>query len=243
MARIADYGAYVKLDEYNDKEGLIHISEMSTRWVKNIRDHVRERQKIVLKVLRVNPEKGQIDLTLRRVTNSERSQKSLQRKRGKKADAILKVAAEKLKAKEPEIGEVRNKIIEKYGSLIDAFEESFESGEKILSKIGTSPKWTKALYEEIKLRIKPEKVKVKATIELTSPNPDGIGDIKNALSSINKIKSEKSTTIRAYTIGAPKYRIEVSAKDYSEAEGTLKKAEEEIIATITNAGGTGRKPN
>ena len=57
VRRIVDYGAYVHLDEYG-KEGLLHISEISSSWVRNIRDHVREGQKVVLKVLRVNPEKG-----------------------------------------------------------------------------------------------------------------------------------------------------------------------------------------
>ncbi len=243
VTRIADYGAYVKLDEYQNKEGLIHISEMSTTWVKNIRDHVRDRQKIVLKILRVNPEKGQIDLSLRRVTNSERTRKSLQLKKDKKADSILKIAAEKLNVKESEVEKVRNRIIDEYGSLIDAFEESIDGGEKIFSKIGISKKWTKVLIEEIKSRIKPEKVKAKTTIELTSPNPNGIGDIKKALSSIKKIKKKRGTLFKAYTLGAPKYCIEVMAKDYSDAENALKKAEEEVITTITNSGGNGRKLN
>ena len=39
------------------KEAFIHISEVSSGWVKNIRDYVRENQKIVARVLRVNPKK------------------------------------------------------------------------------------------------------------------------------------------------------------------------------------------
>ena len=39
--RVVPYGAYVTLNEYSDKEGLLHISELSSRWVKNIRNHVR----------------------------------------------------------------------------------------------------------------------------------------------------------------------------------------------------------
>lgn len=42
--RIESYGAYVTLDEYGNKEGLLHISEISTRWVRNVRNHVREGQ-------------------------------------------------------------------------------------------------------------------------------------------------------------------------------------------------------
>ena len=65
--RITDYGAYVTLDEYG-KEGLLHVSEVASSWVRNIRDFVREGQKTVLKVLRVDTEKGHVDISLRRVT-------------------------------------------------------------------------------------------------------------------------------------------------------------------------------
>ena len=61
VKRVEDYGAYVKLDEFAGIEGLVHISEMATTWVRNIRDHAREGQKLVLKVLRVNPQRNQIE--------------------------------------------------------------------------------------------------------------------------------------------------------------------------------------
>ncbi|MEJ2281264.1 MAG: S1 RNA-binding domain-containing protein [Candidatus Bathyarchaeota archaeon] len=72
IERITDYGAYVRLDEY-DKEGLLHVSEVASRWVRNIRDYIRENQKMVLKVLRVQADKGQIDLSRRRVTKREKN--------------------------------------------------------------------------------------------------------------------------------------------------------------------------
>ena len=72
---ITTYGAYANLDEY-EKKGLLHISEISSSWIRNIRDFVREGQKIVLKVVRVKPEKGQIDVSLRRVTRRERIEKT-----------------------------------------------------------------------------------------------------------------------------------------------------------------------
>src|SRR5215467_14814284 len=60
VTRVEDYGAYVKLDEFSGIEGLVHISEISTTWVRNIREHARQGQKLVLKVLRVNPQRNQI---------------------------------------------------------------------------------------------------------------------------------------------------------------------------------------
>ncbi len=71
VTRVEDYGAYVKLDEFSGIEGLVHISEISTTWVRNIREHARQGQKLVLKVLRVSSQRNQIDLSLRRVTGRD----------------------------------------------------------------------------------------------------------------------------------------------------------------------------
>ncbi|MHC1564487.1 MAG: S1 RNA-binding domain-containing protein, partial [Candidatus Hecatellaceae archaeon] len=70
--KITGYGAYLGLDEYGGIEGFLHISEVSTSWVRNIRDYVRPGQKLVLKVLRVNRERRHIDLSLRRVSGKEK---------------------------------------------------------------------------------------------------------------------------------------------------------------------------
>ena len=75
VVRIEGHGAYVTLDEYDDKEGLLHISEISSSWVRNIRNHVREGQKMVLQVRRVDPSRKHIDLSLRRVSGDERRKK------------------------------------------------------------------------------------------------------------------------------------------------------------------------
>ena len=104
VIEIADYGAYVRLDEYK-KEGLLHISEVASRWVRNIRVFVRERQKVVLKVLRVNTEKGHVDLSLRRVTKREKKEKILLWKKDRKADTLLLNASEKLNISPKEIYE------------------------------------------------------------------------------------------------------------------------------------------
>ncbi|MBS7654581.1 S1 RNA-binding domain-containing protein, partial [Candidatus Bathyarchaeota archaeon] len=92
---ITEYGAYVTLDEYG-KDGFLHISEISSGWIRNIRDHIREGEKLVLKILRVNPEKNQIDLSLRRVTQREKREKVMLWKRSRKAESLLRSASQKL---------------------------------------------------------------------------------------------------------------------------------------------------
>ncbi|MEM4649369.1 MAG: S1 RNA-binding domain-containing protein, partial [Candidatus Bathyarchaeia archaeon] len=153
VKRIESYGAYVTLDEYEDQEGLLHISEIASTWVRNIRDHVREGQKLVLKVLRVDPEKGHIDLSLRRVTGREKTEKLLQWKKDKKAESIMKTAIEKLKKTDEEANAIKEAILKKYESLYDAFEEAVEEGEETFIKLGISSEWAKALTESAKLKI------------------------------------------------------------------------------------------
>ncbi|MBE0526367.1 MAG: S1 RNA-binding domain-containing protein, partial [Candidatus Thorarchaeota archaeon] len=91
--KVAPYGAYVQLPEYGDKEGFIHISEISSTWVRNIRNHIHENQRVVVKVLKVDEEKMHIDCSLRRVSNESKRVKNNEWKRAQKAEKLLELVA------------------------------------------------------------------------------------------------------------------------------------------------------
>ena len=236
-----DYGAYVKLDEYNEKEGLVHISEISSTWVKNIRDYLKEGQKVVLKVLRVNPEREQIDLSLRRVTQREKTEKMMEWKKERKAESILKRVAEKLNADQITLEKIKDTLIKNFESMYDAFEEALENGEKALIEIGIPEDWAKALTELAKAKIKVKKAQLKAIVEITCKRPNGIDAIRSALINAKKIRKPKGAQIRIYTIGAPKYCFEVTAENYIQAEKLLSSAIKEAITSIESLGGGGRR--
>lgn len=240
VKRIVGYGAYVSLDEYPGKEGLIHISEISTKWVRNIKDHLREGEKLVLKVLRVDPSRGQIDLSLRRVGGREKVEKMLEWKREKKASSILKAAADQL-GESFNLGELKEKLSSKYGSVYEALEEAVMEGEKAFKGLDLPEKWVETLIELAKAKIKLEESKLTATIELTCITPDGIDAIKDSLIKAKEVKKPRRARIRAYTIGAPKYRIEAVAGSYPEAESLLDEAVKEAINVIRKHNGEGRR--
>jgi translation initiation factor 2 subunit 1 len=56
-----------------------------------------------------------------------------------------------------------------------------------------------------------------------------------------KVRKSKKAEIKIYTIGAPKYRIDVSASDYESAEELLNRAVEEALLSIKEMDGEGRK--
>lgn len=72
VKELKTFGVFVGLEEYGGKEGLIHISAVSSGWVKHLRDYVREGQKIVCKVLHVDAQRGHIDLSLKAVKESQK---------------------------------------------------------------------------------------------------------------------------------------------------------------------------
>ena len=65
---VAEMGAYVALMEYDNIEGMILLSELSRRRIRSINKLIRVGKQEVCMVLRVDKEKGYIDLSKRRVS-------------------------------------------------------------------------------------------------------------------------------------------------------------------------------
>jgi len=235
---VTDYGAYVRLDEFN-KKGLLHISEVASSWIRNIRDYVREGQKVVLKVLRVDPEKGHIDLSLRRVTKREKIEKMLSWKRERKAEGLLRSVAERVGMSVEELYEKAGALIdEKYG-LYEGFEKASAEGVEVLTKIGVPEDLAEAFVEVARERIRVPMVKIRGIVELRCLRPDGVKVIKEAFLNAKKTERARDVNVRFYVMAAPKYCIEVSADNYKHAESVLQRVAENVISNVVKAGGQG----
>lgn len=64
MQQIAEMGAYVKLLEYDNIDGMILLSELSRRRIRSIQKLIRIGRNEVVVVLRVDKEKGEILMCL-----------------------------------------------------------------------------------------------------------------------------------------------------------------------------------
>jgi translation initiation factor 2 subunit 1 len=239
VSRITRYGVYVMLDEY-EKEGFLHISEISSSWVKNIRDYVHENAKTILKVLRVDPERQHIDLSLRRVTRRERREKALQWKQTKKAESLMRSTSQKLEMPLEEIYEKAWAPLEEaFGEAYEGLEQSAREGVEVLLKAGLPKELAKTLADVAKDKIKISMVKTKGILNMRCPKPDGVNRIKEALLKAQRAKVPQGAEIRIYTVAPPKYRIEVTAHDRKESTTIIKKATDVAVEAITKAGGEG----
>ena len=235
---ITTYGAYANLDEY-EKKGLLHISEISSSWIRNIRDFVREGQKIVLKVVRVKPEKGQIDVSLRRVTRRERIEKIKVFKKDRKAETLLRNVAEKAGISKEEVYEKAGKLIEYEYGLYEGFEKALKEGVEVLTELGVPKNLAKIFVEVAEERIALKMVKIKGILEIRCMKPNGVKIIQKAFQDAYNNEKTKDTKIRFYVKAAPKYNIEVLADNYKRGEEVFQKISEHVVANIVEAGGKG----
>ncbi|KSW11717.1 translation initiation factor IF-2 subunit alpha [Pyrodictium occultum] len=226
VREVYDYGAYLNLDEYGGLEAYLPWSEVASRWVRSIHDVVKPGQKIVVKVIRVNRRNRQVDVSLKRVNDNERRRKMMEWKRAQKAEKILEIVAQKLgKSLDQAYEEVGWRLEEAYGELMAAFEEAAIRGEEALRKAGVPEEWIQPLLEEIRRHVEVKRVRIGGVITARSLAGDGVERIKKVLLAVKNaiMKSSGDISVRLYTIGTPRYRLELEAYDYKTLEKALEK--------------------
>ena len=261
VADVKNFGAFVWLDEYptesgrkkldarainpnkaeavpfvsgDFREGFIHITEVAPGWIKYIRDYVREGQKAVCKVLKVDEAKGHVDLSLKAVNEHQKREKVQQFKNEQKADKLMEFVAAKIGATVDACwDDFGYALVDKFGSLYGAFETAVVDEGKI-DKIAPGAAWVSALVAVARESITPPYVDIDGYVEITCPRPDGAKHIRDALV---KVQKDEKVRVSVQYIGAPKYRLLVRAEDYKTAEEEIQKAAAKVIKALTAKGG------
>ncbi len=236
---IQSHGCYMRLDEYENLTAYIHISELSSTWVRNIRNIVREGKKVVGRVQRIRG--TQIDVSLKRVPESLRKSKMDEWKHYKTALMLLELAAKNKKVDlETARNEVEDPCTAYYQNFYQAFEEALFRNEQAFIDAGVSEEWAKILTEIAHKNLTIPIKEIQKEVILTCWESNGINVIKNALMEALKVREEfndiedSELSMNIYTIGAPHYRIVVKARDVKEGEDLLNGAIEKITNYISD---------
>jgi len=217
IRKILPYGAFCTLDEYGNREAFIHISEVASRWIKNIHEFLKEDQKVVARVFRIVPEKNQIDLSLKRVSDIERRRKIESYRKEKRALKLFEVVGKRIgKPHEQVWKEFGEALVDKFGDIYSAFEESVVN-ESSLDSIKVPSEW-KSIFREIGAQnIKKPKVRVTGNLSISCKASDGVEVIKRILLDATEKLGEEGEAKITY-LGAPRYMVVVTAPDYKKAE-------------------------
>jgi translation initiation factor 2 subunit 1 len=234
VTRIMDQGAYVTLDEYNNIQGFLHVSEIATGWIRNVEKFLKVGEKKVLLVKRVDPGRSEIDLSLKQISTDQKKKKLLELKRREKEKTLIDNLKTRSNLSKSEIDKIENVLIEKFGSVYDAFSEVAARGIPILDGLNISPK-ALVVIEELGSKIQIPSVEIRGVLELTCNKSNGVEIIKNAL--LDVIGNKKMNVSVTY-IGAPKYRLSIVAQNFKDAEKELKPILSSVEDVIKKNGGS-----
>ncbi len=227
---ILHHSVFVTLDEYDNLEGLIHISEIAPGRIRNIRDFVKPNKRIVCKVLKINKENKQVDLSLRRVSINSMKIKIDEGRQEEKAEKLLEHAGKQLKYDlERMYKEAGIRIIENFGSLREGFNSvALENSEEI-KKLGINESILNVLIKVIKDKIKLPKIKVKLSLDLRNYDTNGIELIKALLEKMSDNYKKTGYDLKITYMSAPKYLLELITTDKKNSEPLIEKIATEII--------------
>lgn len=226
------HGAVVTLDEYGDLEAFVHISEVSLKWVRNISDYLRVGHKTVLKVIRSDPEKLQVDASLRRVSKREQAEKMMEWSRRVKVSKMLEAV---MKETGTSLDVVTSGLIEpalERGREVHELLEEVASGEELPSWVRLPPEFAERLVERARRELKRPTYVVKAVVRMTSRS----GGVERLRRAAEEGMSVGNGQVRITLIGSPRYMIRVEARDREQAEELLSQAIERMRSVLSGPG-------
>ena len=235
ITKVSDHGAYVTLDEYDRVQGFLHISEIAPGWVRKVTRYVKENEKKVLLVKKIQAHRGEIDLSLKQISKEQRKKKLLDVKRFEKEQGILKNIQEKAELTTKQIEDIEDKLLSKYDSIYDAIIDIATKNKDVLNSLEISEK-IQTVIEDISSKIKLPSVEIRGILELTNNKSNGIEIIRKIL--LDVIKDNADSKIEISYIGAPKYRVSIIAQEFKTAEKIIKPILEKIEKDVKKQNGT-----
>lgn len=219
-----------QLLEY-EAQGMIHVSEVASRWVRDIREFVKENQYVVCRVI-WKDERG-LSLSIKRVRREEGNRKLTEFKKERKAGNMFEQMAKSMKkTKEQAYQEVGFLLQEEFGSLTRAFEIAGKNPD-LLKQKGVPPAWQKIIRETALKKFAEKTYQLTGDLKLLCYKPQGVDIIKNIL-----LSSQKKGFQVSY-ISAPRYRIRLEGKDIKKLRSSLEEEGSLLVKAIEKEGGEG----
>ena len=228
VKKILPHAAFVILDEFNNLEAMLHVSEISSRWVKNIKDHISEGKKIVCKVLEVKPN-GHIDVSLKRVTNAETKRKLNEIKIERRMEKLIESIARNFK-EDPKEGlkKIGGIILQEFDTLSDFSNEIKREGPELIKELDLPKKWKDELYNQIYNQLKSQMVKLCKIVDVSSYEGDAIVKIRKLFEKIYSIAKKNGVEMKIRYISSPRYSLGITIKNYKMGESFFEKLLKEV---------------
>lgn len=235
---VNEVGAYVVLLEYNNIEGMILLSELSRRRIRSINKLIRVGRTEIVIVLRVDTEKGYIDLSKRRVAAEDVAKFEEKYNRGKAVHSIMRHVSETCRVRLEKLYEDFGwKLYKKYNHAYDAFKLAVQEPDKVLGEYNLPEEVKKQLLLNINRRLAPQPVRIRADVEVNCFAYEGIDAIKASLLAGQQLHSDLPMDIKIKLVAPPLYVIMTTALNKEAGLKHLHAVCDKIKEVITSRGG------
>eukprot|EP00050_Salpingoeca_kvevrii_P021627 m.113518 g.113518 ORF g.113518 m.113518 type:complete len:306 (-) comp9422_c3_seq1:44-961(-) len=232
---VADMGAYTALLEYDGIEGMILLSELTRRRIRSVNKLIRVGRNECVVVLRVDEEKGYIDLSKRRVSAEEVRACEEKYNKAKAVNSILRYVADKQNVNLEELYEKTAWKLDREmggaGKAYDAFKLAITDKPEILENLQLEDNVKKALIANIKRKLTPQPVKIRSDIEVACYAYEGVNAVKRALRAGLDVSTEE-LPVKINLIAPPLYVVTTTALDKEAGIELLKQSLAEIEKVI-----------
>ncbi|KAK9898611.1 translation initiation factor eIF-2 alpha subunit [Cystobasidium minutum MCA 4210] len=223
VKQIQENGAYVKLLEYDNVEGMILLSELSRRRIRSIQKLIRVGRNEVVMVMRIDKEKGYIDLSKRRVSADDVVKCEEKFNKSKAVHSIMRHVAERTETDLEKINEmIAWPLYDKFGHAYDAFKLSI-TDPSVFDGLNIPEDILAETKANIARRLTPQPVKIRADIEMSCFSYAGIDAIKRALRAGEAVGTE-SIPIKIKLVSPPLFVMISNATDKNGAIETMERA-------------------
>ncbi|KAL6977508.1 hypothetical protein U1Q18_026307 [Sarracenia purpurea var. burkii] len=243
VKNIADMGAYVSLLEYNNIEGMILFSELSRRRIRSVSSLIKVGRIEPVMVLRVDKEKGYIDLSKRRVSEEDIQVCEERYNKSKLVHSIMRHVAETLKLDLEDLYiHVGWPLYRKYGHAFEAFKLIVNDPDSVLNSLtrevkeigpdgqevtkvvpAMSEEVKDSLIKNIRRRMTPQPLKIRADIEMKCFQFDGVLHIKEAMRKA-EAAGNKDCPVKIKLVAPPSYVLNTQTLDKEQGIAILNKA-------------------
>lgn len=240
-------GAYVSLLEYNGIEGMILLSELSRRRIRSITKLIKVGRQEPVMVLRVDKEKGYIDLSKRRVSPEDVQKCEDKFNKSKMVHSIMRHVAETTgEPLEALYSSIAWPLYRIFGHAFDAFKLMVaDDGAALIARLEEerggpvevlTPAVREQLLKNIKRRMTPQPLKIRADVEMTCYAYDGIERIKEAMRAAEALSTE-DCPVKMKLVAPPLYVLTTQSLDKNRGVEVLTAACDACKASMEKAKG------
>ncbi len=236
IEKMEDTGATVSLLEYNDINGIVLRTQFAKKFIRSIKKIIRVGSIEVVNVLRVDENKGFIDLSKSVITPKDYERSMEKYEKAKLVHLITNLICDKIGMDYIEFCELFIwKLYDKYEHAYNAFRLINEEDSNIVLKDFNFDDNTKnIIVDEIKKKMISPISKIRGDFEIKCSTENGIDSIKEALN----IEIELEDNIEIKLVSSPQFLIQMDTRDKEKGLDLIKLILKNIENKINKLGGT-----